>query len=115
MTYIDTAAHLKEEKTPYTLGDEFVDYLTHLQSEADEKSGYKQYVDTCILPHDAIYLVRVMQVRGFAQLVETLVSKSGKNLTEVMRSLEKAHADNVFRDSYPYVTKQIGLLIERYQ
>jgi hypothetical protein len=115
MTYIDTAAHLKEPKENPTLGDEFVDYLDGLQSDADEASHYNTFVDTCILPNDAICLLRITQVRNFAGLVESIVAKSGKSLGEVMHSFKKANAEGMFNDSFPYITKQIGLLIERYQ
>ena len=88
----------------------FIERLEYLQENADE--SYEQYADTCILPLDAAYLIRISEIRDFAGLVARLVERSGKTLQKVLNIINK-NIDEVSAQ-FTAIRKQIRLLIEEF-
>jgi hypothetical protein len=66
---------------------------------------------SALMPNDAIYPLRAMQVRTVCELIESLVAKSGLGFREVITKSVASNKDLIAK-SYPFASQAIQVLID---
>lgn len=93
------------------ISERLFNHIEQLQAESDRKASYQCYPEhQTILPNDAIYFVRSANLKAVCQLIEDLVSKSGKPLDVV---LSKSIAPNLgaITAEFPHISEALNVII----
>ena len=95
-----------------SIADSLFKYVEGLQAKAD--SSYEQYPEhQTILPNDAIYLARVMNLKALLGVIEYLVEKSGKSLVDVL-TLSIVPNREALLNQYKFTEQALDAIIKQY-
>lgn len=94
--------------------EELISYVEQLQEKADNEAGYMNYPKhLTILPNDAIYLTRLTNLSRLCELIETLVSGSGRSLKEVI-SLSLLPNRHLVLKQFPFTEEAFDAIAEKF-
>ena len=93
-----------------SIATKMVNYIENLQEEADRSCA--QYKDfDCLLPNDELYFTRYTNLKSVCELIESIVTQSGKDLSTVLNKSIKPNLERI-NSTYPFVSKDLDLIID---
>lgn len=95
-----------------SISKQLITYVESLQEQADR--SYQQYPKyQTILPNDAIYLVRLANLKAVCDIIEKGCTEYNKSIAEVLK-LAIIPALPEINKAYPYVSEALNAIIEKY-
>ena len=94
--------------------DQLFSVVESAQQKAEQ--SFDQYKNDCIMPNDAIYLQRVMNIKSMCELISQVIEKGKEKGLSVAECFQRSIIPNkaAITSQYNYTSEAMDVLVERF-